>query len=55
MTLFCMDPVIRKQAAPLAYTAVNLTQLFQGQIASVLSILHKPKALALDEAPKPFL
>lgn len=55
MTLFCMDPVMRKQAAPLVYTAVKLTELFQGQRASVLSILHKPKALALDETTKPFL
>lgn len=55
MTLFCVEPVIRTQAVPLVHTAVNLTQLFQGQIASVLSILHKPETFALGEATKPFL
>lgn len=55
MTLFCVESVIRTQAIPLVHTAVNLTQPFQGQIASVLPILHKPEALALNEATKPFL
>lgn len=48
MTTFYMYPVTKAQAGPSVHTAVDFIQLLKG-ILSILSILNKPKALALAE------